>query len=203
MILSIALLMCSRLFSTMKKKKKDPRSYLLFWHKDNRQYISTSVHRDHWICHSVDPNKELSLLSVKCKYNNRSKCLYNLDLLTLTYFLNILPTDVYRSLSVSLVRSWEGLELVFFSLDLCSTEGSNSGCRRACLLRWSLLINLLSQYGQQNRFSPVEFETEDLIRWYRNMNCCLVKSTRSTSWESICISKHLHFHYIKKEVSKL
>lgn len=35
-----------------------------------------------------------------------------------------------------------------------SMEESNSGCRLACLLRWSDRMNRLSQMGQQNRFSP-------------------------------------------------
>ena len=33
---------------------------------------------------------------------------------------------------------------------------SYSGCRLACLLRWSDRIKRLSQMGQQNRFSPVK-----------------------------------------------
>ena len=37
---------------------------------------------------------------------------------------------------------------------LFNMSGWNSGCRRACLLRWSLLINRLSQIGHTNFFSP-------------------------------------------------
>lgn len=37
---------------------------------------------------------------------------------------------------------------------LFNMAGSNSGWRRACLLRWSLRIKRLSQIGQQNLFSP-------------------------------------------------
>ena len=37
---------------------------------------------------------------------------------------------------------------------LFNMSGWNSGCRRACLFRWSLLINRLSQIGHTNFFSP-------------------------------------------------
>lgn len=56
-----------------------------------------------------------------------------------------------------LVAIWgaphKGLARAFF--DLLIMLGWNSVWRRACLVRWSLLMNLFSHSGQRNCFSPV------------------------------------------------
>lgn len=42
-----------------------------------------------------------------------------------------------------------------------SSSGRKPGCRRACLVRWSLRVKRLVHRGQGNRFSPV------CVRWWR------------------------------------
>lgn len=41
------------------------------------------------------------------------------------------------------------------ALEPCSMLGWKPACRRACLVRWSLLMKHLSHSGQLKRFSPV------------------------------------------------
>lgn len=41
------------------------------------------------------------------------------------------------------------------ALELCSMLGWKPACRRACFVRWSLLMKHLSHSGQLKRFSPV------------------------------------------------
>ena len=65
------------------------------------------------------------------------------------YFYCIVLEQCCHSLDESVEVS-SGIVLVLFF----SMEGSKPGCLRACLLRWSLLMNLLSHNGHRNFFSP-------------------------------------------------
>lgn len=55
-------------------------------------------------------------------------------------------------------EEWEVLSLMEAALRVRVVRimlGTNSGCRRACLLRWSLRMKRLSHSGHANLFSPV------------------------------------------------
>ena len=78
---------------------------------------------------------------------------------------------------------------------LLSMSGSNSGCRRACLFRWSLRMKRFMQIGQTNLFSPENEITLDI-------------KTRSniyfkTAFRNVIEYKNIHGKCINSETKKL